>query len=173
MRVPNYIYIILSFLVLIFLAILGILIIQPITPVAFWEYPYFIIIVLLGTFIVNIVIEYYCFLYYFSKTIELEKRNLFLLVLLVNTITFPATQLAFYFIWAFFIMYVIFCFNIIFEVIVIAIEWQLYRLEFKKFTLPSKKILSVSAGINILSFLAVSLILSVFINLAFPLYRYF
>lgn len=169
MKVPNYIYIILFLIIIIFLVVFGIWIINPIEPIIFFEYPYFIILALVGTFIVNIIIEYYIFCYYLSKSVELDKSELFLSVFLVNLITFPPNQLAFYFFFVFFPTFVIFYFNILFQIIVITIEWLLYRFEFKKLFLSSRRIFSISAGGNIGSFLTVSIILSYLLNLAFPI----
>lgn len=139
-------------------------------PIAFWEYPFYIILALVGTFFLNTMIKYGV-LYDLSKPYDVNKRSLLFSVILVNLITFPATQLLFYFSLAFFYYY-LGIFYLVLKILVIVIEWKLYHLEFKKYiqedpidiSLSSKNILSTSVIINILSFLVVETINFCLIN---------
>lgn len=143
------------------------------TPIAFWEYPVFIIVALVGFFFLNTIIEY-GILYDISRSRDIDKRDLLLSVILVNLITFPVAHLIFYFALAFTIIFLLY-FNLVIEFIVIIIEWVLYRWEFQKLlqekpsnkSLSSKSILSISAIINIISFLVISFIDSYLINVYF------
>ena len=113
----------------------------------------------------------YGVLYDLSKPYDVNKRSLLFSVILVNLITFPATQLLFYFSLAFFYYY-LGIFYLVLKILVIVIEWKLYHLEFKKYiqedpidiSLSSKNILSTSVIINILSFLVVETINFCLIN---------
>jgi hypothetical protein len=142
-------------------------------PIAFWEYPIFIIIALVGFFFLNTIIEYGV-LYDVSRSHDVDKRELLLSVILVNIITFPAVHLILYFSLAFTIMFLLY-FGPVIVFIVIMIEWKLYRWEFQRLlserpsmtSLSPKTVLSVTVIINILSSLVIGLIDSYLINAYF------
>jgi len=144
-------------------------------PIAFWEYPIFIITALIGAFILNSVIEYGV-LYDLSKAQKVNKRDLFITVILVNLVTFPPAQLLFYCSLAFSFIFILPLILVI-EIIIIVFESKLYYFEFQKhiqensykISLTSKIVLRISVVINLLSFLVLLIINSYLIN-AFWLY---
>lgn len=173
MRIRDYVYLIIFVLIIGMLAQTIYWIPLGVEPIAFWEYPFFIIIALIGFFILNTLIEYGV-LYDILKSRELVKPHLFLIVILVNLITFPPAQLTFYLALALSNVILMYLYTVI-EIIVIIIEWLLYRLKFQNFIvenpkerfLSSKIILSISIIINTLSFLIIGFINSYLINLYF------
>ncbi len=173
MRLRNYIGVIGFVVFIAFISSTILYIPAGIVPIAFWEYPVFIIIALVGTFFLNTFIEYGV-LYDISRSHEVGKRELLLSVILVNLITFPATHLAFYFSLAFNIIFILYIWLVI-EIIVIIIEWILYQSEFQKLLtedrsriiLSSKTVFSISAIINTLSFLVIGIIDAYLMNAYF------
>lgn len=174
MRIRDYVYIIIFVLIIGFLSntVIGIPF-RLVDPIAFWEYPLFIILALVGFFILNILIEYGA-LYDILKYRELDKPNLFIIVLLINLITFPPVHLIFYYAYAFYNLFLLYFYPLI-EIIVIIIEWLLFRLKFQNFIvenptngfLSSKIVLSITGVINLLSFLIIGFFNSYLINIYF------
>ena len=130
MRLRNYNGVILLLILILFFSNTSIYIPNYFEPIAFWEYPVFIIGALVGSFILNTLIEYGV-LYDISKARNVNKRDLLLSVILVNLITFPLAQLVFYFSLAFSVIFLLFLILGI-EILIIVIEWKLYHLEFQK-----------------------------------------
>ncbi len=180
MRLRNYVGVIGFVVFIAFISSTSLYIPAGIVPIAFWEYPVFIIVALIGTFFLNTFIEYGV-LYDISRSHDVNKRELLLSVIVVNLITFPAAHLTLYFSLAFTVIFLLY-FGVVIEIMVIIIEWILYRWEFQKLlsetpskkTPSSKTVLSISAIINILSFLIIGIIDSYLINVYFMFgMRYF
>jgi len=179
MRLRNYIGVIGIVVFFAYLSI-GILIIPAgIVPIAFWEYPIFIILALVGFFLLNTIIEYGV-LYDISRPYDVDKLRLLLSVTLVNLATFPIAHLAFYYALAFDIFFVL-ALWIVIQIIIILIEWILYQSEFQKLLsdkptriiITSKTVFSISAIINTLSFLVIGIIDAYLMNAYFFGSRYF
>lgn len=179
MRLRNYIGVIGIVVFIGYLSMMVMIIPAGIIPIAFWEYPFFIIVAIIGFFFLNTIIEYGV-LYDISRPYDVNKLKLLLSVTLVNLVTFPATHLAFYFSLAFNIFFIQ-AIWIVIEIIVIIIEWYLYQSEFQKLLgedrsriiLSSKTVFSISAIINILSFLVIGIIDYNLIDIYFFGARYF
>ena len=120
MRIRDYVYLIIFVLIIGMLAQTVYWIPPGVEPIAFWEYPLFIIVALIGFFILNTLIEYGV-LYDILKSRELVKPHLLLIVILVNLITFPPAQLTFYLAHALLNLILMYLYPVI-EIIVIIIE---------------------------------------------------
>ena len=179
MRLRNYIGVIGIVVFIAYLSSTVLYVPAGIIPIAFWEYPFFIIVAVVGFFFLNTIIEYGV-LYNISKPYDVNKLKLLLSVTLVNLVTFPVSHLVFYYGLAF-NLYFIQALWIIFQIIIIVIEWKLYQLEFQKLLsdkptriiITSKTVFSVSAIINTLSFLVIGIIDFHLMNLYFFGSRYF
>lgn len=143
----------------------------------YWEFP---IEYLIGTFIVNVLVKYGV-IFGFLRSYDL-KGDLFLSVLLVSLVSVPLSQLIFIYFPSFLYEYLIpfYFILIIVEFIVVISDWLLYCVEFKNFeylelinqSLSSKKVLKISILANILSFLALLLIIFMQSYWAMYLMRY-
>ena len=170
MRLRNYIGVILFLILIFYLSNAIIWIPNYFVPIAFWEYPKYIIGILIGTFSINSLVEY-GILYDISKGQNVNKRTLLLSVILVNLVTFPPAQLVFYFSLAFPILFLVY-FSVFIEIIVIVVESLLYRVESHILlqsedtnnSLSLRNTLSISAVINIISFLVLLIIHNYLIN---------
>ncbi len=83
MRLRNYIGIIGFVLIIIIISGTHLYIPPGLVPIAFWEYPVFIIVALAGTFFLNTFIEYGV-LYDISRSHDVDKRKLLISVILVQ-----------------------------------------------------------------------------------------
>ncbi len=164
MRIRDYGYLIIIVLIIGLSSLRTFWLPPGVEPIAFWEYPLLIIIAIIVFYILNTLIEYGV-LYDILRTRGLVKPRLYLIVILINLITFPPTQLTFYLAMVLlneFLKY----FYLVLEGIVIVVEWLLYRRIFKNFImenpkndfLSSKNILLISIVINLLSFLIIGFI---------------
>ncbi|MFX1570735.1 MAG: hypothetical protein ACFFCV_20550 [Promethearchaeota archaeon] len=173
MRLRNYIGVIGIVVFFGYLSTMVLFVPAGIIPIAFWEYPIFIIVAIVGFFLLNTIIEYGV-LYDISRPYDVDKLKLLLSVTLVNLITFPVAHLAFYYALAFDIIFVQ-ALWIVIEIIIIIIEWILYQSEFQKLLLDkptgiiitSKTVFSISAIINTLSFLVIGIIDAYMMNAYF------
>ncbi|MFW9828341.1 MAG: hypothetical protein ACFFEY_12190 [Candidatus Thorarchaeota archaeon] len=148
-------------------------------PIPFWEYPFFIILALVGFFVLNTLLEY-GILYDLTRKQGVKKYHLLISVILINLITYPTSHLSLYFAFAFTVYFILF-FYILIELAVILIEWILYKWEFQKLlpdmdtnkNFSSKKLLSISAVINLIPFQIIAIIDSILINSYFNSLIYF
>lgn len=120
--------------------------------------PIVIILTIMITFLINIIVEFGVF-YGFLRSRELVKKELILSVILVNIVIFPPTQTVAYFLTIFYIELYVF-YVIIFGLLMLLIEWLLYRSEFQKLflkksipeSLSLKKTILISTLANVASF---------------------
>jgi len=167
-RLRNYIGVIFLLIIFFYASITAIWIPNYFEPIAFWEYPSYIISALIGTFFLNTIVEYGV-LYNISKVHNVSKRDLLLSVILVNLVTFPPAQLVFYFSLAFTILF-LFYFSFVIESLLYRVEFhKLLQEEYKNNSLSLKNMLSISIVINIISFLVLLIIHNYLIN-AYSLY---
>ncbi|MFX1259467.1 MAG: hypothetical protein ACFFAN_16560, partial [Promethearchaeota archaeon] len=117
-------------IILIFLALFFIFIPNAYAAliIPYQEMPIVIILIITVATIMNIIIEFIV-VYVFLKSRDLDKKDVFISVSLVNFVIFPPTQTIAYFLTLFNIeLYVFYVF--IFGFLMVLLEWLLYRLEF-------------------------------------------
>lgn len=155
MRVRNYIYIIIVVLTLFFIFIPYV---YAAIVIPYEEMPIFIILNILGGIIINIIVEF-GIVYVFLRSRALVKKELFLMVTLVNFVIFPPTLTIAYFLMIFYIELFVF-YAILFGFLMVLVEWLLYHLEFQKLylkksileSLSLKKTIKIATLANTVSF---------------------
>lgn len=122
------------------------------------EMPIVIIFTIFVVFLINIIVEFGV-VYLFFRSSGLVKKDLFLSIVLVNLVVFTPTFTIFYFLLMFYIELVV-LYSIFIGILMILVEWILYRLEFQKLlqqqsiqkNLSLKKIIIISTLANIVSY---------------------
>ncbi|MCK4381247.1 MAG: hypothetical protein KAW51_08935 [Candidatus Lokiarchaeota archaeon] len=120
--------------------------------------PIVIIFTIFVVFSINIIVEFGV-VYLFFRSSGLIKKDLFLSIILVNLVVFTPTFTIFYFLLMFYIELIV-LYNIFIGILMILVEWLLYRLEFQKLlqqqsihkNLSLKKIIIISTLANIASY---------------------
>lgn len=156
MRFRNHKYTIIILLILFFIFIPSVS--AAIVPPPFNEQPLYIVLNLMVTFIIATSVEF-CIVYIFLRSQNLIKKKLFYSVGFVNLVLFPPTNIVIFFIFTFFVEFFP-LFTIIFSVLMILLEWLLYRLEFQKLfyidsipeVISNKKTFFISTLANFTSF---------------------
>jgi len=92
--------------------------------------PIYILINVIGSLLIVVTIEF-IIIYGFVRKIDLDIKDLFISVLLINIITFFPTQVITHLLLAFYIQFVPVYMITVF-VIILSTEWLLYRLVFQK-----------------------------------------
>ncbi len=131
------------------------------------EMPIFIIFTILFVLLITIVAEFGV-VYPFLRSSDLVKKDLFLSITKVNLVVFTPSYTIFYFLQMFYIELVV-AYNIFIGILLILVEWLLYRLEFQKLllqqsirkNLPLKKIIMISTLANIISYCIILLPISI------------
>ncbi|NVM34765.1 MAG: hypothetical protein HWN81_04155, partial [Candidatus Lokiarchaeota archaeon] len=120
--------------------------------------PIFIIFTVFVVFLVNIIVEFGV-VYFFFRSNGLVKKDLLMSIILINLVVFTPSYTILYFLTMFYIELVV-LYSIFIGILMILVEWILYRLEFQKLLqqqsiqkkLSLKKIIIISTVANIASF---------------------
>ena len=131
-------------------------VIMPLIP---WgSDPFFCILYVTVLFLIGMSIEYSYFKRVLSREVTPQVRKnrvLFLLILKINLVTYPLTQILAYIVYIF-VNLLFWLMIFLIEILVVVIEWKLLRIEFFRVyerTFESKELLQDTTTANFFSFL--------------------
>lgn len=157
MKIPRKILILIN-LTLLFLLEISMVKANPVVVPLYVDI-FYMTFILIMVFIINTIIEY-SINYISFKNYVLHNRELYKIIVMVNLVTFPLTQVFAYIISLYFMTF-FFSYIIFIEFLVIIAEWSLLKIELSrlvnkfsfKFPIKSLKIFHVALLSNVTSFL--------------------